>query len=253
MKGLLEERNPFFSIYLPTNFQNKFPNQYSNFVSNLDRLVTPFDIHETLLDLLFMLKSGNNKDISSSSRVISLFKPISAERTCSDADIDSHWCACLKRKKLMVNDHAIELANAIVEFINNKILSNHLSKCMELQLAKINKIFQLEAFESVRVIKKNKSSVKENFFYKLIKNIIRPVAKEVEVMKNYEQYQIQLETSPNNAIYETTITVERDLKDSYRYSINVDPNLISRLNGYGKQSICIHDEFPDLRKYCFCK
>ena len=56
MKGLLEERNPFFSIYLPKQFQTRFSEQYKNFKSNLNTLVTPFDIHETMVDLLEMLK-----------------------------------------------------------------------------------------------------------------------------------------------------------------------------------------------------
>ena len=76
--------------------------------------------------------------------------------------------------------------------------------------------------------------------------------KEVEVVKNFEQYQIQLETIPNFGLYETTINLERNLKNFKDFTVHIDQNLISRLNKYGNQSICIHNEFPDLRKYCFC-
>lgn len=250
MKGLLEERNPFFSIYLPNKFQNQFPDQFKIFKANLNSLVTPFDIHETFLDLLFMLKTGKQLKMSVK-RTISLFKPIPMTRTCSDADIETHWCACLKRRKLQINDYAIELSQKLIKFMNQNILINHLNKCSFLKLSKLNKIYLLEASDSIR--KKQRTVNKENIFRRLINRIIRPVAKEVEVVKNFEQYHIQLETVPNYGIYETTLSVERNLKNLKDYTVHIDSNLISRLDKYGNQSICIHEEFPDLRKYCFCK
>ena len=248
MKGLLDERNPFFSIYLPKQFQNRFPEQYKNFKSNINNLVTPFDIHETMIDLSEMIKTGNQSQVPTS-RKISLFRQIPIARSCNDAGIETHWCACLKRKKLSINNYTIELAQKVVDFMNE--LMAHLNKCLVLKLSKVNKIYLLEASKSVRSKKSVESN--ESFLRKLIDRFIRPMLKEVEVVKNFEQYQIQLETSPNFGIYETTINVERNFKKIEDYSVNINKNLISRLNKYGNQSICIHDEFPDLRKYCFCK
>ena len=133
-------------------------------------------------------------------------------------------------------------------------MRDHLNKCSVLKLAKITKIYLLEASKSVRGKKPVESN--ENFFKNLINRFIRPnrfnLLKEVELVKNFEQYQIQLETIPNYGLYETTINLERNLKNFKDFTVHIDQNLISRLNKYGNQSICIHNEFPDLRKYCFC-
>lgn len=52
LQGKLEERLPFFSFIFPDWFKLKFSHEYSNFVKNLKRLVTPFDVHATLVDIL---------------------------------------------------------------------------------------------------------------------------------------------------------------------------------------------------------
>jgi hypothetical protein len=61
LNGKLEERLPFFSFVFPQKFKRKFPVQYRNFQSNLNSLVTPFDVHETFLDLLFLQRYNNHK------------------------------------------------------------------------------------------------------------------------------------------------------------------------------------------------
>jgi hypothetical protein len=87
--------------------------QYKNFKCNLNTLVTPFDIHETMIDLLEMLKTEKQSQ-TPSSRKVSLFQQIPNTRSCSDADVDTHWCGCLKRKKLLINDYTIELAKKLL-------------------------------------------------------------------------------------------------------------------------------------------
>lgn len=254
IKGLLEERNPFFSIYFPPDFRQKYQKIYSNFIENRNRLITPFDIHETLKHLLKTLK-GDKTPLANSNRSISLFNKIPENRTCNDASIDPHWCACLRRKKLIINDDTYRLANDFIHYVNNEILLGHDSKCSKLTIDKINNVYQLEASNSLRH-QKNKPSSRVNneyFFYRIIKPFIAPVIKSIEVTVNYEQYQIQLQTKPNLAIYEFTANVERNFKNPKEYKIYFNKALISRINKYGNQSICIHDKFPDLRKYCYCK
>lgn len=83
LQGKLEERLPFFSFVLPPKFLQMFPTQYKNFVNNLDQLATPFDIHETLEDILHLEIYGRNKK-SEHQRSNSLFNPI-PDRSCADA------------------------------------------------------------------------------------------------------------------------------------------------------------------------
>jgi hypothetical protein len=129
-------------------------------------------------------------------------------------------------------------------------LVNHTNRCLVLELSKINKVYLLEASKSLAGLDKipidESLSISEKFFK-------RTMAKQVELVTNYEQYQIQFETKPNFGVYETTISVERNFKNFDDFRVSIDASLISRLNKYGNQSVCIHDEFPDLRKYCFCK
>lgn len=54
LQGKLEERLPFFSFIFPESFKQRYSKEYAQFKENLHRLATPFDVHETFLDLLRM-------------------------------------------------------------------------------------------------------------------------------------------------------------------------------------------------------
>ena len=49
--GLLETSLPFFAIRLPNILRDKYPHLSQNLDINQERLTTPFDIHQTLLDV----------------------------------------------------------------------------------------------------------------------------------------------------------------------------------------------------------
>lgn len=52
LQGKMEERLPFFSFTFPAWFKREHASAYQVFRGNVDRLVTPFDVHRTLQDLL---------------------------------------------------------------------------------------------------------------------------------------------------------------------------------------------------------
>lgn len=52
LQGKLEERLPFFSFAFPDAFKSKYADAYTQFKHNVDRLTTPFDVHQTLVDLI---------------------------------------------------------------------------------------------------------------------------------------------------------------------------------------------------------
>lgn len=56
VQGLLDERNPFYSVYLPELFQKRYPDEYMSLRANADRVIAPMDIHATLLDLIELEK-----------------------------------------------------------------------------------------------------------------------------------------------------------------------------------------------------
>ena len=49
IKGLLHERNPFFSIYIPKLFKQRYPNEFVSLKRNLDTVLAPMDIYATLI------------------------------------------------------------------------------------------------------------------------------------------------------------------------------------------------------------
>jgi hypothetical protein len=106
---------PFFSVLMPQEFQDKFPNEMKNLRLNSRKLTTPFDVYETLKGFLnFKKPKSKNKKLLPLARGISLFDYIPANRTCDDANIEAHWCSCLS----WINVNITEKANST--FIYNQ-------------------------------------------------------------------------------------------------------------------------------------
>ncbi|GJQ72864.1 hypothetical protein Trydic_g6837, partial [Trypoxylus dichotomus] len=60
-------------------------------------------------------------------------------------------------------------------------------------------------------------------------------------------YQIKLSTIPGDSLFEASIT---HLLELDRLDLKISD--ISRINKYGSQARCIEDNYPHLRKYCYC-
>ena len=245
--GLLNERNAFFSIYFPKSFQDKYPTEFKNFKSNTDKLVSPMDIHRTFMDLIDLETGKKQVKIKEwfkrDKRSMSLFDKIQSSRTCEQAGISAHWCACLKRTRLNLNNKknfkiSQLLGNFFINFLNNELLVNNLDECEILKVKKIEKIYLLDTY----IDSKHKSGLQVD------PRLLQAPA----IEKDYRKYYIQLETSPNNGTFESTIIGEVDLnRDVFNFQIN--KNEISRINKYKSDPHCIYDRYPDLRKFCYCK
>lgn len=132
--GKQEERLPFFSFTFPPWFKQVHPAAYANFVYNTRHLSTPFDVHKTLQRILKMTtpQAGdlNNRDIS-------LFDKIPLERTCSDAFIEPHWCACLAWEELATTNSTVTTAaKSFMKFLNS-YSEDHRDICEVLKLDQI--------------------------------------------------------------------------------------------------------------------
>uniref|UniRef100_A0AC35ETG0 Sulfatase N-terminal domain-containing protein n=1 Tax=Panagrolaimus sp. PS1159 TaxID=55785 RepID=A0AC35ETG0_9BILA len=118
-QGQLEERLPFMSIILPEKFKktDKGNNVFTNLKNNVNYLSSPFDIYATFLDILNL-----HDDLTSlqntANRSLSLFRPILETGTCKDADIEPHWCTCLKWETAD-RETARLLAEGVVDAIND--------------------------------------------------------------------------------------------------------------------------------------
>ncbi|CAH8681439.1 unnamed protein product [Schistosoma haematobium] len=173
VQGKLEERLPFMSIIAPKLFKEKWSIQWDNIKYNQNRLITLFDLHATLRDLLMNQLKLHNNNIDfikifnkihrnlqiNPSHGLSLFNKIPLNRNCDDAYISSHWCVCLKwieidhnnnndNNNLIYNsnDLIIKSTNVIITKINEMIIKYKANLTKNGQCSMI-KLYQIKSVE----------------------------------------------------------------------------------------------------------
>lgn len=225
--GKMEERLPFLFFVLPKWFKTMYSSIYNNFNINTKRLVTPFDIHETLMNILHFsnYKVGNDRSYS-------LFKEVPINRTCKDAGILPHWCTCSSQTVLSTSDRmVVKVANKFVSELNDQISTS--SQCEVLTLKKIMSATKMKPSDVLLKYMKTeheKDESKIQFGKKVKTNI---------------DFQLMIETSPGGGVFEGTMRF-----NEYRNSIEMLGD-ISRINMYGTTSHCVKG--IDLKKICYCK
>lgn len=213
-QGMMEERLPFLYMKLPEKLLKTYPEIEANIRTNLRRLTTPFDLHETLLDLLdyesLTKKYSNLKNITTKS--YSLFDKIPSTRTCSLSGIDEHWCTCQNSIEIDTNkSEVLDVTNFAIDYING-MLSLY-EDCVNLTLSNITTARLHTHSEHMKF--------------------------------EAQDYTIVFSTIPNDAIFETTIRFNYERK-----TYNVI-GTISRINLYGNQSHCVTNF--QMKLYCYCK
>ncbi|XP_037947847.1 uncharacterized protein LOC119679522 [Teleopsis dalmanni] len=276
LQGKQEERLPYFSFAFPESFKQRYPKPYENFVKNADKLTTPFDVHATLKHLLKMQKlyaqqtkfesvPGSlvyNDEIQNpilksyeeeikntpaihiselaSKRAISLFDIIPENRSCADAYIEPHWCACLQWTPILMNNtrnngKLLKMADSIVNAINNATMK-YRNICASLELVKINWAMHIKPNKDVLNYKGSKD--KDGYVADM----------SADTHMREELYQLQILVSPGNSLFEASVS--HDLQTFNAYTKLSE---ISRVNKYGDQARCIYERDPELRKYCYCR
>lgn len=133
-----EDRLPFMYAVLPDSFRERYNNQYENLQTNAkSRLVTPFDVYETLADLLPGSKfdSLTNREFKGPGR--SLFTLIPESRTCEMAGIGKELCACNSSLSSITKNNSmlIEAAKKAITQINGLLRnSSGSARCENLTL-----------------------------------------------------------------------------------------------------------------------
>ncbi|KAF5295399.1 hypothetical protein FQA39_LY13060 [Lamprigera yunnana] len=233
VQGKQEERLPFFSFSFPKSFKNKHSKVYSNFLNNVNKLTSPFDIHATLMNVLH-LNATDSVDLQE--RSLSLFNKIPAERSCGHAQIEPHWCACLEWSNVPLTDPVItQLGNTLQNTLNNFTVG-HRNLCAILSISKIFWVTKMRPNE--KFLKFNKNADVDGFVPDLSSNM----------KAKSELYQIKAMLVPGESLFEASIT---HFFDKNEFNLNLSD--ISRINMYGRQAKCIENDLPHLRKYCYCK
>ncbi|XP_077294552.1 uncharacterized protein LOC143917050 isoform X2 [Arctopsyche grandis] len=236
LQGKQEERLPWFSFVLPQDIRYMRPGALDNFKENTKRLTTPFDIHATFMDILGM-NPHENYEIKSKypPRSLSLFGPISINRTCGQAGIEPHWCACLSWHPIPLESPFVQrLAEELVAAIN-KYVSPYSDRCAVLTLEKIEWAMSLAPTDGLLTFKKTMD--KDGF----LPDLSATTADVTNV------YQIKVRLMPGSSLFEASLThiVDDD-------SVSIKLSDISRINKYGQQARCVYQDQPQLRKYCYC-
>ena len=226
--GKIEERLPFLFFVVPEWFKKKYETLYTNLIINRRRLITPFDIYQTLKHLLIFPKTP----VDSYGRSFSLLLPISSERTCEQATILPHWCTCLEEAKLNLTNAIVKMvAQSFVKSLNNILLSY--KQCTKLDLKQV--LSATKFLPSDVVLKYIQTSHKKD----------KSEIHFGEKVKTHVDYQLMLETSPGGGVFEVTMRHDEINNTTERVGD------ISRLSMYGKTSHCVQG--IELKKICYCK
>ncbi|XP_063226168.1 uncharacterized protein LOC134532993 isoform X2 [Bacillus rossius redtenbacheri] len=219
--GWLEERLPFCYVWVPEWFRKENPAAYRNVIQNGNHLVSPFDLHLSLRNIL----DSNTEDstpwnamntTSGCSSCMDLFSDTTEDRLCEDAGITPHWCTCYEYRSVPTDEKVVQkvakfVVNEIHDYFKNRHPAVPTDLCATLQVHTIvgAKIKLPHDGEHV----------------------------------SYNDYLITFLTTPGKALFESTVRLWGH--DSMELQ-----GKISRLNSYYSQSRCIADS--ELKPFCFC-
>uniref|UniRef100_T1JBW3 Sulfatase N-terminal domain-containing protein n=1 Tax=Strigamia maritima TaxID=126957 RepID=T1JBW3_STRMM len=225
--GKIEERMPFFLLLFPPWFPLKYPLLWRNIQINKHRLTTPFDIYQTLRDIVNF--TGDAPVANVSERGISLFREIPSDRTCEDAAILPHWCTCHVKHSVPLNSsHVTKAAGQLLSRINGLLLEES-SKCVKLSLDKVVDARVSGISDELLKFKDSRKKV---------------IGRKVNRMGGMADYLLTILAIPSGGLFEGTV---RYFEASGRYQVMGD---VSRINMYGNQSACI--DKASLIKFCYC-
>lgn len=212
--GWYEERLPFLYVWLPEWFRVERPDAYPSLLANQHRLVSPFDLYETLRDALG-LSGGRASPSTGCPTCRSLIAgPVPRERGCSDAGISTHWCACTAFRSANPRDPVIQRgAQAFLQHADAAV-SGHRDKkgrrlCAKLRLKKVHRVDRVLDFGN---------STDLVYFY-------------------------MIQVSPGDGKFEVTVRY----RENGTYTVS--DHEVSRINSYAASAECLE---RGTKQYCHC-
>ena len=130
--GSYESRLPLHYIILPESFRQKYKSAFSALTFNANhRLTSQYDLYRTLQSILHREYIPGTGQIQSDSKYGStLFRVVSASRTCEQAGVVDHFCACGSQVPISNNDpRALKAGQLLIDGINT-ILEGTNGKCV---------------------------------------------------------------------------------------------------------------------------
>lgn len=232
-EGKIEERLPFMAILLPEKVQRVIPGAKSSLRVNADVLTTPFDVHTTILHAVGLHYLRNRYKVPGSElpRGMSLLNPIPATRSCAEADVLGHWCACLQWVNVSQSEPIYkQVANEFSTYINRLVAGN--TKCAKRELSVIVWVVRQKHNDQVLTPESDEG------IYSIFGNLVKP---------SVEYYQVKIIMSPGRAMFEGTVMFLRE-----RSHFLVSEYDVSRVDAVGDESKCVTETHSHLSKYCYC-
>uniref|UniRef100_A0A6P4E1B1 Uncharacterized protein LOC108037031 n=1 Tax=Drosophila rhopaloa TaxID=1041015 RepID=A0A6P4E1B1_DRORH len=209
-QGMRETSLPTMVAIYPRWLEHRFPLAVANLRTNAKRLVTTYDIHETLKDVVNLENIGDERIRNRTLRLrnnhnVSLFLPIPEERSCFSARIPLHFCECDGFIKIPWNIRSIHrIAQFAVASINKLLLPY--KQCQQLELLKVEDAY---------------------------------LRKQQEVI--LETITVRLVTEPGNGHFDATVLSKNDSSLQ---------GAITRTDRYREQSFCAREEPIEIYCYC---
>ncbi|KAL5287658.1 hypothetical protein ACFFRR_008513 [Megaselia abdita] len=215
--GFHEDSLPIMFVRLPTWM--KEDKRYEKFTSalttNKNRLTSTYDMHLTIKHILNL--SGRQNDRLSAEgcpKCMSLLNTVPNNRSCQEAGIPNHFCACEENQSESTNrTDNTAIGDGVVNYINSKLVKQNMTTvCRRLSLDKVVHNTKIRAVDQGK-----------------------------------EYYRINLSTSPNDGAYEANIECQRQSDGEI---LDVQVVSVFRTNSYADDSKCI--DVPDLMQFCSC-
>lgn len=215
MESYYDERMPFLFLWAPRIFSGRHSKKLKTLAINKHRLVTPYDLYNTLVDIkeISLCRNTTTEDISEACpNCHSLFKVVSENRTCKDVAIHAKWCTCHNLYPLPVQDTEGErTVNFVVEYIRSMIKSVQTNRCWGCMSLSLRNIIRL------------------HFYF--------------DGSKGSRFYVVAFAMTPGNVSYEATVQFKENKREL------VGPvSVISPYRGLGKCTVKPRD-----RLFCLCQ
>ncbi|XP_052129283.1 uncharacterized protein LOC127748655, partial [Frankliniella occidentalis] len=229
-QGHVEDRLPVLSFVLPPWMHRRYPVAVANLRHNVRRLVTVMDVHETVAQLTDLASLEEPRLRAAAEdlrgrvlagtppRAVSLFLPVPDTRTCEQAGVVPHFCACVHLTPV-ATDHpsVVQAARLLVDNINAALAPHPL--CARLGLRAVRDARRGEP-SSLLGQRQPPDRVRE------------------------QEFLITVQTTPGDALLAGTVrhlVAENVMRLAGR---------VTRLNKYGNTSWCAPERA--LMLYCFC-
>ncbi|XP_017130319.1 uncharacterized protein LOC108148002 [Drosophila elegans] len=217
-EGQREMSQPLLIAIYPEWLKKRFPLAMSNFDQNSRSLITTYDLHETLKDVINLeqltdASVSNRTRCLENSRGISLFLPIPEHRDCRSAQIPRHYCLCNELTVVFTHGTAVQqAAQFAVDRINDLI--RPYPQCQKLWLKEVRAAYGA----------KDKSGKSHQL----------------------TQIMVRLKTTPGNGNFDATILITNIME---KRTLKLG-GPVTRTDKYGHQSYCVQNYRIEM--YCYC-